>query len=576
MNSMMQSSPLVEVRNVTFQYPGSEVNVLDGVSLTIDEGEFLAIIGGNGSGKSTLCKTMNGLIPKFYVGEFEGEVIVDGLDTSKHDVATLSKTVGYVYQDFENQLLRPTVLDDASFVPLNYGLQNFKELGEWALEVTGLSHLASSFVWQLSGGQKHLLALAGAIAMKPKLLIVDEPIAQLDPQHAKKIYDVLTTLNKEYGTTIITIEHHTEFIAKYCNKVILMDQGKMFWKKDVRDALSSVEDLVTRQIYPPQVTMAAFQVNHVDPLPINVDEALEYFSGGIFTNVEFSQTIKVEKSPILSLKNISVHYQTLHKEKKMVLKNLSLTCNKGDKIALVGNNGSGKSTLLKVIGGIVKPQGGEMELVNLPLHNYSPETLSSHVAFVFQNPEEMFIEDSVRKEIEFYLKARRIQRYTELVEQILDDFDLVGIQNRDARLLSGGQQRRVSLAIGAAMRPSIIILDEPTANLDIATKNKVLSMLNRLEKHVDTIIIATHDMQLVSEWAERVLVMHDGNLIGDDSCEVLFRKKEVLHRAGLVPPQLITLCNELDFPYCPTIESFVECWKLAKGQEEMKWSSVNS
>ena len=154
--------------------------------LTVEEGDFLAIIGGNGSGKSTLCKTMNGLIPHFYVGEFEGEVMSDGLITSKHDVATLSKSIGYVYQDFENQLLRPTVIDDASFVPLNYGLPDFRERGKWALQVTGLSHLANEFVWQLSGGQKHLLALAGAIAMKPKVLIVDEPIAQLDPQHAKQ------------------------------------------------------------------------------------------------------------------------------------------------------------------------------------------------------------------------------------------------------------------------------------------------------------------------------------------------------------------------------------------------------
>ena len=205
-----------------------------------------------------------------------------------------------------------------------------------------------------------------------------------------------------------------------------------------------------------------------------------------------------------------------------------------------------------------------MELLGSPLKKYTPETLSNHVAFVFQNAEEMFIDDSVRKEIEFYLKARNVKDISLLVDQILEDFDLMDLQHQDARLLSGGQQRRVSLAIGAAMSPSIIILDEPTANLDMATKDKVVLMLEKLKKHVDTIIIATHDMQLVAEWANRMLVMHDGEMIADDVPEVIFKHHEIINRAGLVPPQLIRLCNELNFPHCATIDSFVNCWKQAE------------
>ena len=230
----MSVKPIVELKDVTFTYPGSETPVLKNVNLTINPGEFTAIIGGNGSGKSTLCKTFNGLIPQFYVGDFEGEVMVNGLSAADHSVAELSQNVGYVYQDFENQLLRPTVIDDVCFVPLNYGLPDYKERGEWALEVTGLSSLRNEFIWQLSGGQKHLLALAGALAMKPKILIMDEPIAQLDPNHAKKIYDILKELNFKYDMTIIVIEHHTEFIANYCNQVILMDKGSLRWKKPVQ------------------------------------------------------------------------------------------------------------------------------------------------------------------------------------------------------------------------------------------------------------------------------------------------------------------------------------------------------
>ena len=248
---------MFELKDVSFTYPGSETPVLKNVNLTINPGEFTAIIGGNGSGKSTLCKTFNGLIPQFYVGDFEGEVIVNDLTAEDHTVSQLSQNVGYVYQDFENQLLRPTVIDDVCFVPLNYGLQDYKERGEWALEVTGLSSLRNEFIWQLSGGQMHLLALAGALAMKPKILIMDEPIAQLDPNHAKQIYDILRELNVEYDMTIIVIEHHTEFIANYCDQVVLMDQGSFRWKKPVKEALSQVDELMARQIYPPQVTQVA-------------------------------------------------------------------------------------------------------------------------------------------------------------------------------------------------------------------------------------------------------------------------------------------------------------------------------
>lgn len=552
---------MIEIQNVTFQYPGSDVKVLNGANLIVEEGEFLAIIGGNGSGKSTICKTMNGLIPHFYVGEFEGEVISNGQITSTHDVATLSKSIGYVYQDFENQLLRPTVIDDASFVPLNYGWADFKERGKWALQVTGLNHLAKEFVWQLSGGQKHLLALAGAIAMRPKVLIVDEPVAQLDPQHATRIYDVLKTLNEEYGMTIIVIEHHTEFIASYCKTVALMDQGKVLWKKDAREALCRVEDLISRQIFPPQVTMAAHYLNRDTAYPITLEEAIPYFNLNLPVHTFLPESVKTEKSAVLAVKNATVSYKTLQKQMKKALNNVSATFHKGDQIALVGNNGAGKSSLLKLLTGIVRPTEGSIELFGKPLKKFSPEILSNDVAFVFQNAEEMFIDDSVRKEIEFYLKARKVENATALVDQILEDFDLTSFQHQDARLLSGGQQRRVSLAIGAAMRPSIVILDEPTANLDIATKNKVVLMLERLKKHVDTIIVATHDMQLVAEWANRILVMHQGEMIADDTSEVIFNQQEILNYAGLIPPQIVTLCNELNLPYCATIEKFLVCWK---------------
>lgn len=574
----MLAKPIVQLRDVTFTYPGTEEPVLKNVHLTIDQGEFIAIIGGNGSGKSTLCKTFNGLIPQFYVGDFEGEVMVNDLLANDHSVARLSQNVGYVYQDFENQILRPTVIDDVCFVPLNYGLRDYKERGEWALEVTGLSSLRNEFIWQLSGGQKHLLALAGALAMKPEILIIDEPIAQLDPNHAKKVYDILKILNMEYNMTIIVIEHHTEFIANYCNQVILMDEGSIRWKKPVQEALSQVEELITRQIYPPQVTQAAHflkaSTGGENLFPITIDDAITHFSSykvnDYYPLVESKMLadtfIEKQKETIIELKDVSLYYRTLKKQSKQVLSDITVSFQAGDLVALIGNNGAGKSSLIKLITGIIKPNTGDVIVQSMNTRKVSPEKISGVVSYVYQNPEEMFINDSVRKDIEYFLKVRKTPNYEEVVNKLLEDFSLTEIQDRDGRLLSGGQQRRASLAIGAAMNPEVILLDEPTANLDIATKKQMIFMLSQLKKHVKTVIIATHDMQLVSEWSNRVVVMNKGKIISDADRKHVFEDDDLLMQAGLECPQILQLSRELKMnPLCYTVEEFTaNCHSISK------------
>lgn len=217
---------------------------------------FTAIIGGNGRGKSTLCKLFNGLIPHYYAGDFTGTVEICGVSAENRTVSELSRMVGYVYQDFDNQLVRPTVMDEANFAPLNYGLPDYRAMGSRALDMCGLTHLKERYIWELSGGQKHLLALAGALSLEPDILVVDEPVSQLDPQHARQVYDVFAPIESGSWKTIIVIEHHTEFIADYCEEVCLMEQGKVLWRRPVIEALNSLEDLERLGIQPPQVTKA--------------------------------------------------------------------------------------------------------------------------------------------------------------------------------------------------------------------------------------------------------------------------------------------------------------------------------
>lgn len=268
----------IEINGLTYTYPGEAHPTLSDISLQIEKGDFLAVVGNNGCGKSTLCKVLNGLIPHFITGEFQGQVRVEGLNTLDSDVGTLAQKVGYVYQDFENQIVRPTVLDDASYACLNYAFPDYLERGKTALCQCGLEGREEEYIWQLSGGQTHLLALAGAVSLSPDVLILDEPIAQLDPMHADRIYEVLRELNQKHGKTILVIEHHTEYIADYCRHVLLMKDGQAQWLLPTREALQHVEELEECNIFPPQVTQAAYRLRKEAklpsgaPLPTTVEE----------------------------------------------------------------------------------------------------------------------------------------------------------------------------------------------------------------------------------------------------------------------------------------------------------------
>ncbi|PAD28620.1 ABC transporter ATP-binding protein [Paenibacillus sp. 7523-1] len=589
------SSPdtAIAIHDVTFTYPGSEEPVLNGASLELSRGSFTAIIGGNGCGKSTMCKLFNGLIPQFYTGDFAGEVHVLGVSAAGQSVADLSRKIGYVYQDFDNQLVRPTVLDEACFAPLNYGLANYRELGERALTMCGLDSIHNRYIWELSGGQKHLLALAGALSMDPDILIVDEPVSQLDPQHARLIYECLSRLNTEHGKTIIVIEHHTEFIANFCADVVLMDKGRVLWNLPVQEGLNRIADLERLGIQPPEVTRAAIQAVpllkrdhatqpeqlHHQLFPITVEEAAVYFHkqhtaaiSALLANqgrqphpAESRVQSRSEEHahaaslPIVQFKDTRLRYRGLGKKEHEIIRGVNFSLHEGERIALVGNNGAGKSTLLRLMAGISLPQEGSVRVLGDITHRSSLEQLAGRVAYIFQHSAEMFIEDSVRKEVSYFLRTRRIQGADEQIAHVLDRFRLTPLQERDARLLSGGQQRRVTLAIGAAMKPSLMLLDEPTANLDLATREELIGVLDELDQHVRTTVIATHDMQLVTQWANRVIVLHDGRVEADGTPAEVFADEPLLRRSGLALTQMMELSHRLGLSaLCPTPETFVE------------------
>lgn len=569
----MQVSNLIEIKNLYFNYPSQENYQLENINLTIEDGEFVAIVGNNGTGKSTLCKLLNGVIPHFIDGDVSGSLKINGVETVDSTVSDLAHTIGYVYQDFENQLIRPKVLDDAAFSCLNNGLEDYIERGMESLELTGLEEQSDEYIWQLSGGQKHLLALAGMTALRPDILVLDEPIAQLDPFHALKTYDVLKRFNKELGKTIVVIEHHTDFIGKYCDSVIFMKDNRIQWKLPVNEALVRVEELMEGSIFPPQITQAAHQLaqhseRNASLLPINHDQGKEYFKEYALQTVEKRIPIIHSKQTdaMIYLKDVSLSYDMIKGDKKLIFDSLNLTINKGERVALIGNNGAGKSTLLKLLTGLIKPDSGEIELDGKDIIRLKPEQISDTISYVYQNPENMFIDDSIKRDIAFSMKARNIKGYKERTEALLEQFDLVELAERDGRLLSGGQMRRASLAIGVALNPQIMLLDEPTANLDIATRKSITKTLDDLKDSLETTIIATHDMQLVAEWANRIVVLHEGKVIGNGTREEIFHDETLLQLAGIDPPEIFKLAKAMN-PDASiyTVDQFVDQLQKKEG-----------
>lgn len=566
-------SNLIEIKNLYFNYPSQENYQLEEINLTIEDGEFVAIVGNNGTGKSTLCKLLNGVIPHFIDGDVSGSLKINGVETVDSTVSDLAHTIGYVYQDFENQLIRPKVLDDAAFSCLNNGLEDYVERGMEALELTGLEEQSDEYIWQLSGGQKHLLALAGMTALRPDILILDEPIAQLDPYHALKTYDVLKRFNKELGKTIVVIEHHTDFIGKYCDSVIFMKDNRIQWKLPVNEALVRVEELMEGSIFPPQITQAAHQlaqlsVRNAVTLPINHDQGKDYFKEYALQTVEKTMPSVRSKQDdaMIYLKDVSLSYDMIKGDKKTIFDSLNLTINKGERVALIGNNGAGKSTLLKLLTGLIKPDSGEIELDGKDIIRLKPEQISDTISYVYQNPENMFIDDSIKRDIAFSMKARNIKGHKERTEALLRQFDLVELAERDGRLLSGGQMRRASLAIGVALNPQIMLLDEPTANLDIATRKSITKTLDDLKDSLETTIIATHDMQLVAEWANRIVVLHEGKVIGNGTREEIFHDETLLQLAGIDPPEIFKLAKSMNSDASIyTVDQFVDQLQKKEG-----------
>lgn len=546
------SSVNITVEDLTFRYPGSDEPVLQNANIEIESRDFTAIIGGNGSGKTTLCKAFNGLIPHFFNGTFEGTVRVGDTVTTESDVSTLSQTVGYVFQDFENQLVQPIVRDDVAFAPKNHGIDDYEARAMDALEAVGLADAADRFIWELSGGQQHLVALAGVLAMNPKFIIVDEPAAQLDPHNARETYRQLREIQRDTEVGVIVIEHHTEFIGDYCDQLTMVADGDVAWTEPVDIGLNRVDELLDADIHPPQVTQIARQLPEGDGTmpngryPVTVEQAVDALPTAVSKE---SRSVKPDgrgsDKSLISVNDVTHGYPTLREGQKIVLDSLDLELYADSRVALVGANGAGKSTLLRLLTGLESPDEGTVTVLDNDTNETLPEELAEEAVYIHQNPEEMFVEETVRDDIAYYLRNRNDPDIEKRVTDVIEFLDLEDIADRDGRLLSIGQQRRASLAIGLVTDPTIVLLDEPTGSLDLQSRREVTRMLSRSVSRTETVVVATHDLQLVAEWADRVIVLGPNGILADETPRSVFEQPELLAQAHLRPPQVVELSDQL-------------------------------
>ena len=341
----------------------------------------------------------------------------------------------------------------------------------------------------------------------------------------------------------------------------------------MREALDRVEELQESNIFPPQVTIAAWQLqkegklNRKAMLPVTVAEGKRAFSSLPRAKRDRAESEKSfgkpEKEPVVAaFRDLSVSYRTVKGEPHVVFDRLNLQLHKGEKIALIGSNGAGKSTLMKLMVGLLKPSQGTVQLNDRILNKIKPEQLSRQISLVYQNPEEMFIKDSIRKDIAYAMQVRQVENWEQRTEELLRRFHLQELGERDGRLLSGGQMRRASLAIGVALNPGILLLDEPTANLDIATRKEIMRTLNDMKEITETVMIATHDMQLVCEWAERIIVLYKGRIVGDGTRNEIFGDEALTKQVGIRPPEIFSMGRELDEnALCYTVQEFLQMFE---------------
>lgn len=563
---------LIDIKKLTFEYFKRDeegnleemIEALKDVDLSVEQGQFIAIVGKNGSGKSTLAKHMNALLLPG-----EGEVIVDGMDTTDSELRLeIRKTAGMVFQNPDNQIIANVVEEEVAFGPENLGVptSDIWNRVDSSLEYTNMQQYRTSSPNHLSGGQKQRVAIASVLAMEPKCIIFDEATAMLDPAGRKQILEVAKYLQQEKNITIILITHHMDEVL-YADQVFVMDAGKIalqgtpetiFEHKDEIERCGMEIPMLYEYV---QFLEGQDIIGENDAIKLKTEQDLlahlQHLYGIGRESAQIAETAFVreqfQESQMqgLVLHNLSYVYNQGLFDEKIALQDVNFAVGQGEFVAIIGQTGSGKSTLMQHLNGIYTPTSGTVFFhgVDIEDKDFSKKELRQKVGLVFQYPEHQLFAETVEEDVCFgpmnmgIAKVEAQKRAYEAIAAVgLPDtiYDMSPLQ------LSGGQKRRVAIAGVLAMQPEYLVLDEPTAGLDPVAARELLQLLKQLQKTQNTtIILVTHSMEYAAEYAERVLVLHEGRIVMDDETARVFSRQEQLEQIGLQVPLGIRMLNML-------------------------------
>ena len=573
------TEPIIKISGLTYYYQNDTEPVLRDVNLEVLPGEFLLIIGPSGCGKSTLALTMNGIIPLVLGGRIKGKVTVDGVDVRSSSVYELGTKIGIVFQDPDSQLCNLYVQEEVSFGPANLKMPRDEILRrvDESLAQVGESAIRHKLIYEISGGQKHRVAIASILAMNPKIIVFDEPTANLDPLGAVEVFALMKRLNKEFGITIIVIEHNVDPVMCHADRVVLMENGTIAYSGEPRQVAKERGRFVmdTMGLRIPQVCQLALAMGEkgvdFEPFPLTVQEAAQTLLS-LQPCLEFHTrpaiADKPAGEPVLKTEHLSFAYP----DGTQAVKDVTLEIHRGDIVSLIGENGSGKTTLASLLVGLNKPTSGSGTVCGLDLATAGIRALTSHIGYVFQYPEHQFVEDTVYKEVAFSLEAQK-RPPAEIAARVGKTLSLLGVEtmkDKHPLRLSMGQKRRLSVATMLILDTEILILDEPTTGQDRKNIDNIMEIMCEANRKGTTIILITHDMNLAAKYSTRFVVMDHGELVFQGSRSEFFGQFHQIRSSVLVLPEIYELAVKLrdngmvQVPEVYTVQDWVDATSVLR------------
>jgi energy-coupling factor transport system ATP-binding protein len=547
------AKPAICVERLSFRYPGASTLALLDVSLTVEQGECLAIMGATGAGKTTLCLALVGIVPQFFGGELYGAVRVGDLDTLEYPVSVLARKVGMVFQDPETQLTATSVEHEVAFALENLCVRadEIRTRVDEALQAVGLAGLEKKHPHELSGGQKQRLAIAAALALKPQVLVLDEPTSQLDSLGAAEVFAIVRTLNRERGMTVILTSHQSEEVAEFADRVALLAEGRLVKVAPSAAFFQEVEYLTRHQVRPPQVTEFFHCLRArglvLDSLPVTFTEAISTYKAVCprlrFCQRPFANAPTRQGAVRLAARDLRYTYA----DGTQALAGVTLDVRAGEYVAVVGQNGAGKTTLVRSFLGLLKPSAGALALDGRSLHALGVSDIARSTGFVPQNPDTQLFAFSVAAEVGFALQQAGLPpaEVRRRVDEVLAAMGLTARRDLHPFALSKGDRSRVVIAAVLAREPEILIFDEPTTGQDYQGALRILALTRRLHAAGKTVIVITHHLHLLPGFAERVLVLGQGRVLLDAPLAEAYYRSEVLAATDLRAPQIIELAQAI-------------------------------